>query len=95
MLRFATNKLISIEGCCDEIFRGAGFGCGFFQSHYFAKTAQVHMHAMQIRECHDVLNRTANWDICFRREQNAAGTYVARLRVLSHAPGPGSHDAKR
>jgi hypothetical protein len=95
VLCFATDELISIEGCCDEVFRGTGFGGGFFQSHYFAKTAKIHMHAMQVRERHNVLNRTANGDIRFGREQNTAGTYVARLGVLSDVPGPGSRDAKR
>lgn len=94
-LRLAPDELISIKGCCDEVFRGLGFGGGFFHADYFAKTTQVDVHAMQVGQRYNVLNRTANWHIRFRREQNAAGTNVARLRVLRHKSCPGSHDAKR
>jgi len=55
-LSFAPDELISIEGCCDEVFEWAGFGGGFFHPHHLAETAKVYVHAMQVRERDDVLD---------------------------------------
>ena len=93
-LRFAPDELITVEGCCDEKLGGLRLGRSLFHPHYFAETAKIHLRAMQVRERHNVFDRSAQRHIGFRREQHATRTDVASLGILAHMPGPGSHDAK-